>query len=144
MKKYTSSFLAGLLILSVLLTSCRMDNSSVPLSGTQASDTEIADTVNSDEPVTRTTHLTGIFKSEALTPPKDVTYRRRYCPEYDENGNLTIFTYTVVNNEKQYSMLTLSPEGEILNLQHIIRELRRIFRCTRLCAVQSKRKTRKR
>lgn len=115
MKKYTSSFLAGLLILSVLLTSCRTDNSSVPLSGTQASDTEIADTVNSDEPVTRTTHLTGIFKSEALTPPKDVTYRRRYCPEYDENGNLTIFTYTVVNNEKQYSMLTLSPEGEILN-----------------------------
>ena len=45
MKKYTSSFLAGLLILSVLLTSCRTDNSSVPLSGTQASDTEIADTV---------------------------------------------------------------------------------------------------
>ena len=120
MKKYIASLLVGLLILPVLLTSCRNNSTSGTVSGTAGTHTSlsgisVSDQTPAGEPVTRTTHLTGIFKPEALAPTPNITYRRTYCPEYGENGNLTIFTYTVVNTEKQYSMLTLSPEGEILN-----------------------------
>lgn len=122
MEKYVKFLFAGALLLSALLTSCRKDGTSEILAGNSAAQESVSGisaAVSAGEPVTRTTHLTGIFKPEALAAPDNITYRRTYCPEFDENGNLTVFAYSSEDGEKRYAMLTVSPEGEILNRMEV-------------------------
>jgi len=118
MKQTILILLAGLLTLSAALTSCQKDNAPSSAAGADANQslTDIfSDSVYAGEPVTRTTHLTGIFRDEPLPSYDNITYRRTYSPTCDENGNLTIFTYSMADVEKQYAMLTLSPDGDVLN-----------------------------
>ena len=87
MKRLTALLLAGLL----LLTSCTTGTTVDPVTGetipkpdkiTESPDDTEAET---EEIVTRTTHLTGIFEKEAFPRAADSYYARNYAPDFDES-----------------------------------------------------------
>ncbi len=115
MKKLTALLLAGL-----LFTSCNFGTTVDPVTGetiskpdriTEDSDTE----AETEEIVTRTTHLTGIFEKELLPRLGDNYYSRVYSPEFDENGNFRIWGKTGEGDNRTWGLLTVSADGEILN-----------------------------
>ena len=117
MKKQTALLLAGLL----LLTSCTTGTTVDPVTGetipkpdkiTESPDDTEAET---EEIVTRTTHLTGVFEKELLPRLGDNYYSRVLTPEFDENGNFRIWGKTGEGDSRTWGLLTLNPEGEILN-----------------------------
>ncbi len=117
MKKLTSLILAGLF----LLTSCNTGTTVDPVTGetiqktdkiTESSDDTEAET---EEIVTRTTHLTGVFEKELLPRLGDNYYSRVLPPEFDENGNFRIWGKTGEGDNRTWGLLTLNPEGEILH-----------------------------
>ena len=115
MKKLTALMLAGLLLIS-----CNSGTTVDPVTGetirkpdkiTQSDNDTTAET---EEIVTRTTHLTGIFEKEVLPRLGDNYYTNRYSPEYDADGNIRLFGKTGTGDERTWGLLTLSPEGEIV------------------------------
>ena len=117
MKRLTALLLAGLL----LLTSCTTGTTVDPVTGetipkpdkiTESPDDTDAET---EEIVTRTTHLTGVFEKELLPRLGDNYYSRVLTPEFDENGNFRIWGKTGEGDSRTWGLLTLNPEGEILH-----------------------------
>lgn len=130
MKKLTSLLLAGLL----LLTSCRTENVVDPVTGEtskkpvlsfkaedSAGETDKEAEAETEEIVTRTTHLTGIFKKEILPRQNHSYYKKTYPPEIDEDGNIRVFGQFGQVDERKNLLATINSEGEILNQIEVVK-----------------------
>ena len=132
MKKLTALLLAGLLLLAPALTSCNNATTVDPVTGEtitkpdvvtdSGNDSQTGDETEAEteEIVTRTTHLTGIFEMEKLpNADKNVSYRRDYPVTFDEDGNFRIFTRTGSGDDRVHALVTVNPDGEILEKNRI-------------------------
>ena len=136
MKKLTSLILAGLL----LLTSCKNQTAVDPVTGetavketqsdplfTEEETAPYEDPVGTatytatEEVVTRTTHLTGIFKYERLPRLNNSYYNYMYTPVYDDDGNVRVYgTFNSIDPDKRL-LATVNPEGEVVDYMEVIR-----------------------